>query len=76
MIKKLLLIFCISLLISISGMTLIWIAGIYLNCIFVSGCYQTFGAIELLGAINIKSALIKGALLALVFTFLAWINNK
>jgi hypothetical protein len=76
MTKKLLLIFCISLLICVPGMMLVWFLGVSLNCIFISGCYQTFGIIGLLGAINVKSAVIKGILLACAFTFLAWIKTK
>lgn len=72
MIKRLLSALALFLLICIPGMAIIWMVGAYVSCFFVSGCYQKLGMAGVLGAVSIKSILVKGTLLAITFTLLAW----
>lgn len=76
MIKPLLTMLIISLLVCITGMTVIWVVGSYLACFFVSDCYQTLGAAGVLSTISVKSILSKGVLLALVFTIFGWLKMR
>lgn len=62
--------------ICIAGVALIWVAGIYISCLFVSGCYQKLGVLGVLAVVNIKGIVIKGILLALAFTFLTWLKIR
>lgn len=49
-----------------------WIVGLSINCIFIDGCYGRFGFFDLVRLIDVKSVLVRGILLSLVFTLFAW----
>lgn len=76
MIKKLTLVLLVCLCICVPGMALAWVVGLYVDCLFVSGCYKTMGWFGLFGVVSLKSILIRGSLLSVVFTFFAWLKIR
>jgi hypothetical protein len=57
--------------ISISGMAVAWVAGIYVSCLFIESCFRTLGLVDSLKVISSKSIFITGILISIVFTFFA-----
>jgi hypothetical protein len=49
-----------------------WAIGLAVSCTFIDGCYQKFGVLGLVKLIDLKSVLVRGTLLSLVFMLFAW----
>ncbi|WJF91790.1 hypothetical protein QS306_17115 [Paraburkholderia bonniea] len=73
MTKKLLSILALLLLIWIPGMLAISVFASYLGCFFViEGCYKSLEFVEVLSTVNVEGVVIKGVLIAIVFTLIVW----
>lgn len=72
MIVRLLRTLGLFILICIPGMGVIYIVGAYLSCAFVDGCYSKLGLVGIFESVSIKGILVRGGLLAAVFTLIVW----
>jgi hypothetical protein len=72
MINRTLRVLGLLLLIFVPGMALIYVVGSYVACAFVGSCYEKLGALGVLKSVSLTAILVKGGLLAAVFTLLSW----
>lgn len=58
------------------GMYAAWLVGVTLDCLFAAGCFGKLSFGSLIAAVNLKSVLTKGTLLAIAFIVIAWISRR
>ena len=63
-------------LICVAGFFAIWVVGLYLHCIFTSGCLYLLDIQDILGAVNYKGVMIKGTLSALAIVGIVWFKRR
>ncbi|WP_153100226.1 hypothetical protein [Paraburkholderia hayleyella] len=62
--------------ICLAGMYVAWLAGLTLNCLFATGCFEQLSINSLVAAVNLKSVFARGTLLAIAFIVIAWISRR
>lgn len=62
--------------ICVAGMYVAWIVGLTLNCMFATGCLQWLSIGHLISAVNLKSVVTKGTILAVVLIVMAWVGGR
>lgn len=63
-------------LICLIGAALAWVIGLLIHCAFIPGCYSQLDIETLLRAINIRSVMIKGTLLAIAIVGIVWFKRR
>lgn len=57
------------------GISILMVAGLFLNCAFVvPGCYEKLNHIELLSLFSVKGALIRSTLVTIVCAVIVWLR--
>lgn len=62
--------------ICLAGMYAAWLVGLTLNCLFASGCFEKLSVGGLISAVDLKSVVTRGTLLAIVFIVIAWMSRR
>ncbi|SIT41614.1 exported hypothetical protein [Paraburkholderia piptadeniae] len=70
--KRLPIYFVCSLVVCWATVAVAWAIGLIISCAFVEGCYGKFGIVDLMRLISLKSVLVRGTLLSVVFMVFAW----
>lgn len=62
--------------ICLAGMYGAWLVGLTSRCLFAVGCIEQLSVTSLIAAVNLKSVVVKGTLLAIAFIAIAWISRR
>jgi phosphotransferase system glucose/maltose/N-acetylglucosamine-specific IIC component len=74
--KKLPILFVCSLVVCWATVAIAWAIGLAINCIFIDGCYGKLGIAGLMKLMDMKSVLVRGTLLSLIYTLFAWVRLR